>query len=922
VTVRHRSERLRRGARLVSAAAIAACASLVLGPSAPALAASGSATATKTVQRYVIDSSGKKTTIAKRTVTVSVDRTTNLRSLQLVHVSWSGARPTAGIVGDQNSDLAQNEEYSMVLLECRGVDSTKVPVAQQVRPQTCWTQFADERFYYGYDAWPAWRSDAAATKTDRAALVNAPKNQPTVCKNTLIGTANQRWVPFNAASGQAFQGGPFGCAGQAPEAAPANLSSLSLPSNETYGVTGLDGKGAAQFDIFSGEDHSSLGCSQTVPCSLVAIPIMGINCDSSGTLVPPGQRPSPDELASAQANCQSTGNFTAGRQIPPGQSGADAVDGRLWWSASNWNNRITIPLTFAPPDNACRLAAAQTPVNVYGSELLIQATTQWAPTFCLNSKLFNFSHVQTPEPQAANLLKLGNIEAAFISRPPDGGFTTPTVMAPAAVTGFGIAFAVDGADGQPVAHLKLDARLLAKLLTQSYPDIPLVKQSEPGMGNNPLNITFDPEFQALNPGIPAKIQDAAAALLTVNTDSDLIHALTSYINADADARAWLDGAADPWGMTVNPAYKGIGLPVQNWPLLDSYTAKFDFGINPCLWSNPVPYLPLVAAPTARLFNIGQDMQFSIAQSQTVCLTPSPDPTSLAGAKLVARGRQQSGARFMLGTVSLGDAAREGLQLAELETQKSASAPAQFTDATGRTFIAPTTGSLRTAAKLLTPSSTGKYWTLPYSALRSNAADAQAYPGTMPVYAAVPTTGIPPGDAKNLATLLRYVATNLQQPGTGQGKLPPGYLPITAANGLGSLANYTQVAAAAITAQRGAVPALGAKLPQLSGGSSSSTAAPTGPVTGPSNGPNAGRGGPGNLPSVGSSSSPSTRPSASPSSSDGTSSPAATPAAYSQRTPKLDTGSVALLVPVLAGIVIVFGGAAMVVRRYGRTGGHQ
>ena len=96
---------------------------------------------------------------------------------------------------------------------------------------------------------------------------------------------------------------------------------------------------------------------------------------------------------------------------------------------------------------------------------MIQATTSWAPHFCLNSKLFELNHVQTPEPQARSLLETGNIDAALTSEPPDTPYTNPTVSAPVALTGFGIAYDVDGDDGSQVPTLHLDARLLAKLLT-------------------------------------------------------------------------------------------------------------------------------------------------------------------------------------------------------------------------------------------------------------------------------------------------------------------------------------------------------------------------------------------------------------------------------------------------------------------------
>ena len=99
-----------------------------------------------------------------------------------------------------------------------------------------------------------------------------------------------------------------------------------------------------------------------------------------------------------------------------------AVSGSLWWSASNWRNRISVPLTFAVPDNACDVVSSSNDVDIYGSELLIQATGQWAPHFCLNPKLFKFTHVQTGEPEARNLLATGGAEAAFTSDPPAGGY--------------------------------------------------------------------------------------------------------------------------------------------------------------------------------------------------------------------------------------------------------------------------------------------------------------------------------------------------------------------------------------------------------------------------------------------------------------------------------------------------------------------
>lgn len=906
-----RRRRTRRIGGLLAAAGLLLGSAIVITPTGPAGATTTAAPVTKSesVSRYYVSDDGSKTTLDQRNVSVTVSDTQDLRSLQLVKVTWSGAHPTGGIVGDPNSDKSQNQEYPMVLLECRGTDSPTAAPDQQVTPNTCWTQFADERFFGTTDPYPAWRSDASATPSQRAASVAAPDAASlanTPCPSQLFGVLAQRWVPFHGADGTNYPGGPQGCGGLAPEAASANLSSLALPSNETFGVTDKNGGGSANFDIFTAEDHASLGCSQTVACTLVAIPVEGINCDPSGSLSQGNDQPGPDDIADATDNCETEGNFEPGDLLPAQKTGQTAVDGRLWWAPSNWNRRMSFPLTFAQPDNVCSVLNQNTPTNVYGSELLAQATTQWSPHFCLDPKLFNFNHVYTPEPEARSLLSTGNISAAFSSEPPAVPFPKPTVQAPTAVTGFGIAFQVDDANLHQVTNLKLDGRLLAKLLTMSYPDQTFIKSGDAALSANPLNMTYDPEFQALNPGIPEQLIDGAATLLTLDSDSDLVYALTSYINADPEARAWLNGTPDPWGMVVNPNYKKIALPVSNWPVNDSYEPLdvYQPGHIDCLFGNPVPYLPLVAAPVASLVALGLDMEFGIAQSQTVCLLPSPIPGDLTGAKMVAVGRQPVGFRFMLGTVSLGDAFRAGMPLASLETTSSVDPSSKITNANGRTFVAPTMDSIKAAAAMLKPDTTTSTWPVPYAAMRNNAA---AYPGTMVVYTDVPTSGLSKSDATNLANLIKFDAGAGQTPGTTAGTLPVGYLPMTSANGLGALVDYANRAASAVAAQSGAVPAVAGA--GSGGGGTSGSSGSSRPASGPT--------GAGGAPLPGgktTSAGPSTKTSSAPSGSSINSS--LQPAAKRFATKALGSGLAGAFLPTLLVLLIVFGGAALALRLRG------
>jgi hypothetical protein len=757
-------------------------------------AAAPAFTQTETIHRDNLVN-GTDTVTDTQNVTLNVSDTTDLQGRQEIGVSWSGAHPTGGIVADQNSAAAQAEEYPFVLLECRGTDSTTVS------PETCWTQTWDEHYQDSLDdQYPPYRLDEYASAAQTAAIVGAPSPLPAACKFDESAPV-QDWVPFIAASGQEYYGGNAGCAGEPPES--QDVGGSGLPSNETFGVTAPDGTGSAEFDVWTSAQNASLGCSQTVACSLVAVPIMGISCDTNSTTP-----------ASDVSQCQDTGAFAPGQLMP---------NAGLWWSPSNWQNRIIVPLTFAVPDDACNIVSSNNVVDVFGSEMMIQATGQWEPNFCLNpASHFSFVHVETGEPEARNLVAAGTAEAAFTSYAQPGGYGKPVVSAPVAVTGFAISYAIDGANGQPYTTLKLTPLLLAKLLTESYPGDLFMKQDDPGLANNPLNITVDPEFIALNPGITQNTSagdEAAAELIAMSSDSDVMEALTTYINDDPTARAWLNGTPDQWGMVVNPAYKGITLPVDQWPLLSTFlpTAFYASDNNDCLYNDPVPYQPLVAAPLASLEDISEAIQYDLPNSTTVC--SQPDPGSALGEKLVTNGRQTPGYRFMIGITPYADSQRYQLQTAALQT-------------TSGTFVAPSNASLQAAAALLQPDATSGTWPIPYTEF-GQAAGAAAYPGTMVVYAAIPTSGLPATDANDYESLLQFAATTGQTPGSGVGQLPPGYLPMTKADGLGALSAYTLAAATDVGAQNGLVPSVVATPATPSNGSTpaASTTQPVSPLPG-------------------------------------------------------------------------------------------
>ena len=602
----------------LSACLVAAAALIGLsGPSRAATAATTSApafTQTETIARSFL-AGGQETVADTRTVTLNVSQTANLQGRQEIDVSWSGAHPTGDIVPDPNSSDGQYEEYPFVLLECRGGPSG----TDQVTPETCWTQDANSRYQGGFADEP-YQLDQYASSPG-AAVVGEPSPLPSTTPGAVLpgdetganGTPVRYWVPWVAADGTVYDGGAAGSCGEPPEA--TDGQSAALPSNETYGVTGLDGSGSAEFDVFNSTQNATLGCSASVTCSLVAVPIMGVSCDADV---------SPAPTAADLAQCEATGAVppgTAADGSPPNFPYDLTVSGRLWWSPSNWRNRITVPLTFAPTPSSCPVVSSNNSVDVYGSELLLQATSQWEPYFCLgdDSKTFTFNHVSESEPEARDQVATGAAEAAFTSDAQPLGYGKPVVNAPVGVTGFTVSYSIDGTNGEPITTLKLTPLLLAKLLTTSYP-VFFQDQADPALDGNPLNITDDPEFDALNPGISQFGTGlfSASELVSLSESSDVMESLTTYINDDPAARAWLNGtssgepavcnsagvyqagASDACpAMVVNPAYKGISLPVDQWPLLSTWEST-GYDENPqvqyCLQDSPEPFDTLLAAP--------------------------------------------------------------------------------------------------------------------------------------------------------------------------------------------------------------------------------------------------------------------------------------------------------------------------------------
>lgn len=777
------ARRLRVRAALL-AAALAALAIPVGFPGTPehAEAASGSSvTVSKDITREHINKDGTTKALPTRNVSVTVSATKQLTPRERIEVSWTGAEPSelAPFAGEPTPAEGYDMEFPVLIAQCRGIDTPAKPLDPRncltSSPLSRWVEESagdpeDPTFTLPYYGGP-WTLDRYATPAERS--LSYPQPVPSTCTDFPLGFAT-RYMPFIDAAGKQWNWCTKKSDGQFDR--PPDVSAESaLPPNEQFLMSDSSGSGKTFFEVRSKAENASLGCSQQVPCSLVVVPVYGISCDL--------RLPTTDYQRDL---CTSVGDFG---EVPFPQRPEfsyefeNAVKGKLWWSASNWRNRISVPLDLAPTPDFCDVQDNREPVDFYGSELMSEATLQWSPAFCLDENKFKFRHQRTGEPRAKRLVDQGVAPAAFVERPPVDAPLKPTVYAPAAVSGFAIGYYWKGTDenGQQtrlqLSQLKLTPRLLAKLISQSYPGRFGVRTGtlagHPDVGTNPKSLNEDREFQALNPKAFPDGSDGTSALTAISSDSDVVWELTRYINSDPAARAWLDGAPDEQGMVVNPKFRGIKLPVETLPILDEWEIPKESNLTECSTFQPTKFLNQLYNPLATLSATGTaalDGQPSSLTDCTVVLGSPPEWKRV--------GRAQA-------TVAL-------MSIADLGVYKLPAASLQTTS--GR-FVAPNEGTMRTAMRLVKKDTATNTWSLDLGAIRASEIGKNAYPGTMIVYTAAPTKGLTKAIAKNVAQFMRFSVSEGQTVGDGNGQLPTeGYLPITEESGLGFLIEQTMKAA--------------------------------------------------------------------------------------------------------------------------------
>ncbi|WP_377271831.1 hypothetical protein [Peterkaempfera sp. SMS 1(5)a] len=542
-------------------------------------------------------------------------------------------------------------------------------------------------------------------------------------------------------------------------------------NNLVWTVTGADGTGEADIEVLTRQESAFLGCGPTVPCSLVVEPIQG---GYKGSKANPTKYP---------MNC-------ADHHLDGISSVISTAGGFGYYC--NWSQHITIPLTFRQSTLDC--PAADSDFSMAGSPMFGTAADLWTPGYCKGSGDVQALHAtfnsSLDEYQARSTFLSGAQDVGLTSQPAAASATSTRTYtyAPIANTAIVLAYAIDDpVTGKPVTGLKLNARLVAKLLTQSYSGgvtCPAVGSyvCSPGVGHNPASVMDDPEFQQLNPGLPTTAMSNQGRFgsfpVVLYGRSDMTYELTRWVTADPDARAFLKGKSDPWGMRINAGYVGVHYPLEQFSKLD-----LDGDLQ-WFWNPVSSYAELTQYP----------VQGKTSAQNTWC---TPDPAHPDRCTHTAVPPVGPGARSIIAVMGMGDAAKYRYPVAALE------------NAAGQ-FVEPTPGSMSAGVDAMTVDEKSGALTADIGAT-----DPKAYPLTEPVVAMVPTSGVASAKAGKIADWLGYAAGPGQTYGTAPGDLPDGYQALSDRQ-----AAQTVTAAQHVRAQDGAEKVPPPPPGSTSGGSSS------------------------------------------------------------------------------------------------------
>lgn len=479
-------------------------------------------------------------------------------------------------------------------------------------------------------------------------------------------------------------------------------------------------------------------------------------------------------------------------------------------SLASWAHRIQFPLNFLPVGQPCPLTAPER--LIAGNEAVLDAISSWQPALCTNGGAL-YTYTQLTDNLSRSQVTQGTDPSLAIMADPvppiQMAADRPLVYAPIAASGLTFAFSIVAnanapgpTAGLPFTSMKLNARLVAKMLTQSYrnslasfggalsdADAATIGSTAHAaeLQSNPISLTSDKEFLQLNPEFAAGFAPEVDSLVQLNP-ADLTGELWAWVLSDPDAKAFIDGTPDPYGTVVNPANKNLTLPLDT----------FQRGDDSCIAVNTAQdtsstLLRAFCASDARLFaNDMHDAARSASRGDPQALTPVWN-AQVAPPAFTKKVREPLENHALIAVVDSATATRFDLPTASL------------LNAAGN-YVNPDAAGLQAGLDAMKPRTDVPALLQADPTSKSPT----AYPLTAVNYAAVSPQTLVGTDgmkeAADLAAFLKYAAGAGQTQGQLPGELPLGFLPLSQKLKAQTFAAATTVAAGAVTATPAPSPA--------------------------------------------------------------------------------------------------------------------
>lgn len=689
---------------------------------------------------------------------ITVNQTTDLTN-QAVSITWTGGSPTRESPGTFSDNYLQ-------IMQCWGDDDGTVPGNPGPPPEQC---------VFGAVGSIATPPSSVYPSAYAVSRIIGVAGQTADLSEGVSDGEGFYYRAFRAVDGTEIgvHTDPDFIPGVSSGNAWLNPYFNATTTNEIAGAKTDDGgRGSELFEVHTGLQSAGLGCGQrtllvgdesTVPqCWLVIVPRGDSLVENAGT-----------SLVFAGA-AEPIGT-------PPLRRAA-------------WENRIAVPLDFLPIDSPCSLADEER--RLAGSDLMQAAISNWQPVLCTTGDLPPYSFVPVGDAAARQQLA-GSVDGGpgmvVVSKPLEGSQAdplSPAVYAPIGLSGLVIGFNIEryvrsefpeeaAYSGMRVARINLTPRLVAKLLTQSYRSQVSLGGAPPAdyawLGTNPRSLATDPDFLQFNPEfemLRAGDERTFGGLQLPAGSSDAAETLWQWVLADDEAREWLDGTVDEWGMRVNPVYStsptvnpngfGFASPLPNsFPKADPYCYQAPaVGFNGSIVPPPLcgtDWMPYGRnyADTARAARTGFDgarivENLSPASSSDYWRRVSP---------------QYIGLRAMLSLTDSASAAQYGLQVAALSRADDNGAD--------RVFIAPDAAGLQAGAAAMVPSDIEP----DVLVVDPTSTAPTAYPLTLLSYAAIKPLSLDAAARRDYAEFVDYAVGAGQVAGIEVGQLPRGYAPL-------------------------------------------------------------------------------------------------------------------------------------------------